>query len=260
MRKYVKLYKEAILISFSAASTYRVNFLLQSIITLLSNVVFPLVTLLIYQSGASFQGWSLYEVLLIQSVFTMATGISNMMFSGIVWNTMYHVKEGTLEIILIKPVDCLFYLLASNFNLDGIGVVTGGLVIFIVSLFHIAMPNLFVWLQFIILFLLGILVMLGVNLLMAATSFRWVANSRIPEMYNSVLQFGNYPQSIFPKVVTAITAFLLPVAMVGFFPASVLLGRSERWMYLTILPCFLIVMVGIKLYQHMVRLYEGVGG
>jgi len=102
--------------------------------------------------------------------------------------------------------------------------------------------------------------MLGVMLLMAATSFKWVSNSRIPELFQSVSNMGYYPQTIFPKAIVAFTSFIMPVAMVGFFPACALLGRMEPWMYITIIPCVLFLVFGIAVYQYMVRLYEGVGG
>lgn len=260
MKKYLIIYKESIRIAFASAATYRANFTLESIITILSNIIFPLVTLLIYGSGASFKGWTLYEVLLIQSIFTMSTGISSMFFDGIVGNTMGHVQDGTLEIILIKPANCLFFLLASTFNISSIGVVMGGGIVFAIALVHIATPTAIMWLQCIVMFLVGILVMLGMELMMAATSFKWVANSRIPEMYESIAKFGNYPQSIFPKGIVAFTSFIMPVSMIGFFPASALLGRTEWWMFFSIIPCIIFMTAGIKLYEHMVKLYEGVGG
>lgn len=95
---------------------------------------------------------------------------------------------------------------------------------------------------------------------MAATSFKWVANSRIPEIYDSVAKFGNYPQSIFPRVISTFTAFIMPVAMIGFFPASALLGRTTAGMFLAIIPCIIFMSLGIGLYKYMVRLYESVGG
>lgn len=247
-------------ISLAAASTYRTNFVLQSIITLLSNIVFPMVTLLIYGSGASFEGWTMYEVLLVQSIFTISTGISGMFFEGIVWNTMGYVVEGTLEIVLIRPVDCLFYLLASTFNINNLGVVIGGSVFFGISLSHIAVPSFVMWIQCIIMFLTGVLVLLALNLLMAATSFKWVANSRVPEIYESLAKFGNYPQSIFSKAIVTITSYIIPVAMIGFIPAATLLGKSTGWMFISILPSLLFVGIGIYVFKYMVRLYEGVGG
>lgn len=260
MMKYLIIYKESIRIAIASATTYRVNFILHSIITLLSSIVFPLITLLIYDSGASFKGWNLYEVLLIQSIFTMSTGISSMLFAGIVWNTMSNVVDGTFEIILIKPVDCLFFLLASTFNINSLVVCIGGGVIFGIALAHIAAPTFIMWLHCIIMFLIGILVMLGMELMMAATSFKWVANSRIPEIYESIIKFGNYPQSIFPKWITTSTSFIMPVAMIGFFPASALLGRTTGWMFISIIPCIIFMTAGVALYKYMVRLYESVGG
>lgn len=260
MKKHLLIYKESMRVSIASAATYRANFILHSIITLLGNIVFPLVTLLIYGSGASFEGWSMYEVLLIQSIFTMSTGLSNMFFGGMVWNTMEHVREGTFETVLIKPVDCMFYLLATNFGIHSFGVVAGGMVVFIISLVHVGNATILMWLQFLLLFLMGLFVMLGMELLMAATSFKWVANSRIPEMYGSVRQFGNYPQTIFNKSIIYLTSFILPVGMIGFFPASALLGRLEWWMLVSIFPCILFLMLGVWVYRYMVPLYEGVGG
>ncbi len=260
MRKYLILCKESLRISIAAATTYRLNFILGSFITLVSNIMFPLVTLLIYQTGVAFEGWTLYEVLLIQSIFTLSSGLSQMFFYGIVFSTMGHVREGTLEIVLIKPVNCLFYLMATTFNVENVSVVLGGLVLFLVAIVNVGTITAVMWMQFAILFIAGILVMLAMSLLMAATSFKWVANSRIPEMYSSILRFGIYPQSIFPKLLQSATAFVIPVAMVGFFPAASLLGRTDFLMFVAILPCLLFVGIGITIYQRMVRLYEGVGG
>ena len=121
MIKYLKIYKETIKSCIARTSAYRANFILGTIVTILSNIVFPLVTILIYNSGASFEGWTMYEVLLIQSIFSVSNGVASMMFSGIVWDTMHYVDDGTLEIVLIKPVNCLFYLLATNFSISDFG-------------------------------------------------------------------------------------------------------------------------------------------
>jgi ABC-2 type transport system permease protein len=48
--------------------------------------------------------------------------------------------------------------------------------------------------------------------------------------------------------------------MIGFFPASALLGRLETSALFAVVPCVLFMLFGIWLYQYMVKLYEGVGG
>ena len=134
LKKYIRIYRECIKISISTALTYRLNFLLDNFIMLVSNTIFPLVTLLIYGSGAEFPNWSLYEVLLVQAAFTMSTGIADILFNGVLWATMRHIIEGSLEIVLIKPVDCLFLLTASTVDFSGAGLFLGGAVLFAVAL------------------------------------------------------------------------------------------------------------------------------
>lgn len=260
MKRYLKIYKECIRVALATAATYRMNFFLNSVIMLLGDILFPLVTILIYGSGAGFSGWNVYEVLLIQSVFTMSMAIADMSFHGIMWATMTAVREGNFEMSLLMPVDTMFLLMAKNFSIDAIGLLLGGLTIFIISLIHIGIPTLLMWLQFLAMFIIGLMVMMGIALMMAATSFKWVGNSRIPEIFDSVRSFGKYPQSIFPKTVLVISSYLIPVAMIGFFPAAALMGRGNYAMLLAIIPCVLFLTLGILLYRSMVRLYQGVGG
>ena len=44
-------------------------------------------------------------------------------------------------------------------------------------------------LLFLLLFISGIAVMGGLDLIMAAISFKWVGNSRIPEIFGSIEEF-----------------------------------------------------------------------
>lgn len=260
MKRYLLIYRECIKVAFATASTYRLNFFLNAVIMLLGDILFPLVTILIYGSGAGFEGWTIYEVLLIQSVFTMSMAIADMTFHGIMWATMLAVREGNFEMVLLMPVDTMFLLMAKTFSIDGIGLLFGGIAIFIISLMNLTAPTLIMWLQFIAMFVVGMMVMLGISLIMAATSFKWVGNSRIPEIFDSLRSFGKYPQSIFPKTVLILSSYIIPVAMIGFFPAAALLGRGGYVMFYAILPCVLFMTLGILLYRSMVRLYQGVGG
>jgi len=261
MKRYFSIYTECIKTAIARALTYRLNFLLSLIITIGYNALFPLVSILIYSSGAGFPGWNFYEVLLMQSIFIISQGLSSIMFSNVLWTTMQHIREGSFEIVLLKPVNPLFFLIASNFDPESAGLIIGGIVLFIFSLVQtkIAFSTAAIG-QFILLFTAGFSVMAGINMIMAATSFKWVGNSRIPEIFDSVMTFGKYPVTIFPKAIKGIATFVIPVSMIGFYPASALLGRLDPFTLLAVIPCALFMIFGVWLYQHMVRLYEGVGG
>jgi len=244
----------------SRAIAYRLTFVMAMLITLCFNLLFPLTTILIYKSGAKFPGWSFYEVLLIQSIFTLSMGLAYVLFSNVLWSTMQYIREGSFEVVLLRPVNPLFYLIATNFDTGSIGLLIGGGVMFGIAIAHTGVVSLAGIAQFLLLFIGGFAVMTGFQMIMAAASFKWVGNSRMPEILDSVLSFGKYPVTIFPQAIKTLTSFIIPVAMIGFFPASALLGRLDPIALIAVIPCIAFMIFGIWLYQFMVRLYEGVGG
>ena len=66
IRRHVKLYFQCLKTIISGETAYRLNFILELIMTLLGNIMFPLITILIYANGQSFPGWTIWQVLLIQ--------------------------------------------------------------------------------------------------------------------------------------------------------------------------------------------------
>lgn len=260
MKKTFKIIKACLAVAFSRASAYRADFVLSSLITLISNILFPIVTVLIYQNGASFPEWNMWEVLLIQSVYTMSTGVASMTIGGIMWMTMDYIRDGSFEVVLLKPISPLTFLAASSFNLESISVILGGFVMTLVSMLHLPSVNLLQVMQCILLFIAGVAALRGIYIIMAAITFKWVGNSRIPEIFESIMSFGKYPLGIFPNIIKGIATFVIPVAMIGYFPASALLGRLNIWAFAAIIPCILFMLFGIWLYGKMIKLYEGVGG
>lgn len=260
MKRILAIYKTCVTTAMGTALSYRLNFILSMMITLGFNILFPLVTILIYGSGAGFPGWTFYEVLLIQSVYTLSLGIASILFSNTFWATMNHIREGSFEVVLLRPIDPLFFMIATNFDTGSFGLVIGGSVLFGLSLAHVPAVSAAVIPLFLILFAAGFAVMAGIQMIMAATSFKWVGNSRLPDIFDSIMSFGKYPIGVFPSVIKGISTFIIPVGMIGYYPASALLGRTEAAALLAVIPCDLFMLFGIWLYHHMIRLYEGVGG
>lgn len=260
MKNIIKIYIICVKTSLSRITAYRVNFILGVFITLFGNLAFPLVTVLIYNAGASFPGWGFHEVLLMQSIFTVSGGISGMLLDGVLWETMGHIREGTFEVVLLKPVSPLFYLISSNFEPESIGVILGGIAIFIYAVSVTGIASLFSVLAFIVFFIAGLAVMAGFSLFMAAASFKWVANSRLPEIFDSLKSFGKYPINIFPTALRSVITYIIPVGMIGFFPAEALLGEPEPAAFVMVLPCVVFMFIGVFVYRYMIKLYSGVGG
>ena len=260
MRRALAIYRQYIRISFNTAAAYRASFLLTVIISLFSNLFFPLLTVLIYSGGARIPGWSFDEALLLQAVFMLCTGISSPFLSNMVWITMEHIRQGTYDTIMLKPGSTLLITAASAFDLENIGSLFGGLALFMYSLYRLPTPGISQWLGFLLMLIMGLCVMLGATLLMTATTFKWVGNSRIYEIFDAVTAFGRYPNTIYSRSLRTLAAYIIPVSMLGFFPASALLGRSLPEMFFACIPCIVFMALGLIVFRRMIYRYQSAGG
>jgi ABC-2 type transport system permease protein len=258
--RFFTVFKTCIKISCARAAVYRFNFLLSLGITFVGSLAFPLVALLIYGAGAAFPGWGFHEVLLIQSLFTLSRAMVQCVMDNMLWETMNHVREGKFETVLLKPMDPLTYMVTTTFSPNSFGNFLCGAVLFGYAVTHAGVASFASALAGFVLFVAGVMVMAGLQLIMAALSFKWVGNSRLYEIFSGVESFGQYPISIFPAAIRAVITFAIPVGLVGFYPAAALLGRAGTEGFAAAGFSLVFFGLGIGLYKYMVRLYKGAGG
>lgn len=239
---------------------YRGDFFLSVVMMLIGDMMIPLVTLLIYRSGAAFPGWELHEVILIQGVFTLAKGLAFPFFFGIVDHTLLHVREGTFDLMLIKPRGALFMSMINGFDIDDFGRLLGGGVLFAYALSVMPAPGWLEWLQFALLFLMGMTVLFTVSLFLSGMLFRWVGSSRVYDIFDSMTMFGFYPATIFSRRFQHLLFYIFPVAMIGFMPAAALLGRVSEATLAASFVCIIFLCVGIWFWHRMLAHYTSAGG
>lgn len=190
----------------------------------------------------------------------LAKGIAFPLFFGIVWNTLDGVREGTFDLLLIKPRSALLLSMALGFNVDDLGLLLSGLAVSMIALLHLPPPSLLQWGEFCGLLLIAVLVLCGFAMLMAGSVFKWVGNTRVYEIFDCVTNFGLYPITIFSKGFQFLLTLILPIAMIGFFPAAVLLGKAGG----EVLPGGGVALVFCGLcwmfWRGMLRQYTSAGG
>jgi ABC-2 type transport system permease protein len=261
MMRLLRTYRVLIRNELTSRMAYRFDFFSGIVVSLIGQMLLPIVTLIIYAAGASFPGWNYHEVLLIQSVFIMSTSVANTLFFGVVILVMEHIREGTFDLYLIKPAPVTLLAVGRSFSFEGVFVFAGGLALFIYALSALPIPGALAWVQFVLVFLLAVAVLLGITFLIAATLFKWVGNSRLFEVYESVIEFGRYPASIYSKSFRAVITYAVPVALLGTIPASVLLKPgSVGGLLLAALFAFVFLGIGFAVWKLMLKSYSSTGG
>lgn len=260
MIKALRIHQQGIKLAFAGRMAYRADFIISSSIMLAGDLIIPLATYLVYRSGASFPGWSLYEVLLIQGIFMFSKGISFSLFYGIIWSTLSSVREGTFDLVLLKPHPALHITMSTSFNCDELGKLLGGATLTGISLAHLPSASPARYAFFILLLLMSIMVLLSFAVIMSAMVFKWVGNSRVYEIFDSVTMFGQYPVTIFSRSFASLLTWLIPVSMIAFIPASVLLGKPYIGIIHAVMTSLIFLILSLALWHAMKNKYTSAGG
>ncbi len=230
MRRLAALYAAYLAIGWKTLLSYRANFVLTSITTVLEQLLVVFFISLVFTDMTRLEGWALHEVILIYGFLATARGLA-IVFLNAPWHLAGYLQYGILDRLLVRPVSPLFQMVAEgSMPLHSAGTVAGGIAAIVYALsqardlFH---PW---WLLYIPLALVsGTLTAFGVNLLVSCLQF-WVVNARSlmdPTQY--VLDFARFPVTIYPPFLRAIMTWVLPYAMAGFYPAAFLLrGAGYR--------------------------------
>jgi ABC-2 type transport system permease protein len=254
------LFARALRISFATRAAYRGDFLTSLLVTLLLEAVTPLVTILVYGTGARFPGWSMHEALLVQGTFLLARGVAYPCFFGMVWTVFEQAREGTFELTLLKPRSALLVTLAQSLDVQGVGQLLGGAALFGWAAAHLPRPGLGAALLFAGLMVLAVLVLFAIALFMAGSLFVWVGNGRVLEVSEAVMLFAQYPGSIYGRAFRVLVSTAVPVAMIAFLPAQALLDRAEPITALAAVSSLAFLGAALLFWRAMLRRYAGGGG
>lgn len=260
MKSFLRMYWLGIRTAIASRMAYRADFFFSLFIMLAIELVAPLVTFLIYGAGVSFPGWGLYEALLIQGIFLLAKGLSFPFFFGIVWNTITRVREGTFDMLLIKPRSTLLMAVITGFDSEDLGKLLSGIIVTGLALSNLGPVKPEAWFAFAVILLFAMLLFFGFAVFMAATGILWVGNFRIYDIFQAVTVFGTYPITIFSKQFQFIISFIIPVAMVGFFPASALLSRPAPESLIASGVSVLFCVLSLFYWKRMLAHYTSAGG
>lgn len=258
--QWFKIYLHGMKTSLASRMAYRGDFFMNIFIMMVVEMFGPLITILIYNNGASFPGWQRHEVLLLQGVFLLSRGIAFPFFMGMVWNTISRVQEGTYDLLLIKPRSILQMSIITAFDSEDLGKLIGGVLLFTYALQSAPSLHFVNWVTFLLLFIFSLISMFAFGLFMSGLGIVWIGNYRIYEIFMTVMEFGLYPRSIFSKVFQIIITWVIPISLLGSFPASALLGKQIEGVFGAVLCSIVFLLGGLWFFHRMVRNYTSAGG
>lgn len=224
LRQYAVLLR----LGIASATQYRLDFALTAFGAVCYEAVsLAFVGVVVYAFG-SIGGWGFAEIAFIYGIRTLGHALHGIV-SGQLWSTDSVVRQGEFDRYLLRPVNPLVQLLTRRFQVTAVGDIVFGLVVLIVTATAAPID----WSPWRIGYLIAAvagsaLTESAVMLAVASLSFRLlVVNPILSVADTAFVTFGPYPLSVLPRAVAWILTVVIPLAFTAFFPAAILLGRTD---------------------------------
>lgn len=205
---------------------YRVNFWLQLLQSLVALGTAIAVIALVFRFTDDLGGWSVDELLILLGVHVALGGVIRAVIQPNMQQFMTDVREGTLDFVLLKPVDAQLLISVRRlefWKLVDVAVGFGVIVVGAVRLGDaVAVPALA---AFTCTLLLGVVIVYCFWLLISIGSFWLVKLDFVVELFDGLYQAGRWPVTLYPGWLRGMFTVLVPLAFAVTVPAEALAGR-----------------------------------
>ncbi|MEB3350222.1 MAG: ABC-2 family transporter protein [Cyanobacteriota bacterium] len=214
--------------SLASQSEYGANFVID-LLAVLANLVGSLVLLsLFYGQGQDLGGWSWPSAMVVLAFYTLLDGLASSVLQPNLSTIVTHVQEGTLDFVLLKPVDAQLWLSLRSLSPAGLPQMLGGVGLLVAALVAVGVwPGPGTLVLTAVLLAAAALILYALWFLLATTSIWFVKTWNATEVLRAGLTAGRYPISAYPAGLRRLFTLVLPVAFLTTVPAEAILGRAH---------------------------------
>ena len=229
-RKYLKVYKKFLHTSLASELEYKTNILIDLITALLSLTGSIFLLSIFFQNNSNIGGWEFEQALIIQGIYTILNGVTNTWFNPNLTEIVKHIREGTLDFVLLKPIDSQFFISLKKINPSGfLEIMLGFLLLF----FCIRINQINLNLSFLTLSLItiscSICILYSLWFFISTTTIWFVKTWNAIEVLRSFLYIGRFPLNSFSFSLRIFFSVFIPIAFITTIPSEVFLGISVLW-------------------------------
>lgn len=238
---------------------YRVNFFTGLAMEVGYLLVKLLYVIVVYRAGSSVNGMSPDEVLIFVGTFVIVTGFYAGFFMLNNFALGDHIRNGTLDFFIVKPVSLQFMATLRRSDLAlFLTDFTAGVIMVAIGWSRLKLPlDLLNLVGFAGYMLSGVIVGYSIFLFPILFSFWFVKSGSLSGVVDSFWDFNNVPMGVYNKVVERIGVFVLPIFVVTNFPVLFVLGKMSTlyavWGIIAPIVCFgftrLLWTVAVKRYS-----------
>ncbi|EOO08759.1 ABC transporter permease [Bacillus cereus] len=205
---------------------YRFDFVMSLINSILSVVASLSILWTMFEHKDSIAGWGFMKVVVLVGVFRIFKGVIDVFIAPNLSLIPDYIREGTLDFILIKPVNSQIMISFRTVNIWRISEIIIGLILVVIGFLNQNTANLLDLIMGVILILLGGLIIYSIWLIFMTMSFWLIDLRNLPTVFNVTFDLAQFPVYVFPGWLRFILTFIIPIAFVTTVPAEAI---SNLW-------------------------------
>jgi len=241
--------------AIAAELEYRLNFVIAALSSLTGLVGSIFSLFLFYRTPYTFAGWSWEEALIVLGMFTLLQGFAATFLAPNLSRIVRHVQNGTLDFVLLKPIQSQFWLSTRMISPWGCpDLIFGLLVIFYAGQrLHLSVGN---YLAGLFPMACGLLSLYSLWFMLGATSIWFVKIYNVTEVLRGLLEAGRFPMVAYPAAYRVFFTFVVPVAFLTTIPAEALLNRLALGGFVGALGLAIALLwISTRFWQFALRFY-----
>jgi len=222
----------AVLKAFWAANLaeelqYRANFFASLASTLFWLLTAVLTAALFFGQTSTLGGWSFWEVVALLGVFNTVGGVVEALLRPNVGRLVQLVRQGSLDFVLIKPVDPQFHVSFRRLVIWHVTDVVFGLGLTGFALVKLGeLPSPGTILAFGLSMFAGVAIVYSLWLALMTLAFWFVAVENLAVLFDALFESARFPVTAYPSSLRFLLVYLLPMAWITTVPPSILTGRT----------------------------------
>jgi ABC-2 type transport system permease protein len=219
VRRYWRVYRTFFLTSFVRETEFRANFFAKVGQNVIWMCFFVLIILVIYGNTDKVAGWGKGDALILGATCFLMNSVTMALFFSLT-EIPQHVRQGTLDFIITKPIDTQFWISSRRFNFDQIGTLLCGFVFVFVGTYLAKLhPTVGQWGAYLLLLVASMVIFYSFLLALMTTGIWLVRVDNLWVLGESVMQIARYPLDIYQSGLQRLFTYMVPLAFIATIPA-----------------------------------------
>jgi ABC-2 type transport system permease protein len=194
----------------------------------------------------------------VLGLFQFFLGMVNTFLTPNVQDFTEHIRTGTMDFILTKPLNSQFHASLRRINVWGTVdmLIGGGIIIYALGRLEVTL-TLDRVVMAALLMICAAIILYALIMLLITSAFWFVQLENVMELLFTFYEAGRFPVSVFPAWLRLILTFVVPIAFITTVPAAVVLGRlNAEFVLIGVIVTAVLFAACVAFWRYAVRHYS----